>query len=187
MYCYSPPSSRIAGLLHVILHEWLAFYGAFWTAIRVVYLQRCSAVTGLVPSETAAVTVRSVYTTQARIMSRHFTQSHIRRVYACLAVTCHLRFRQNDRDLLRATAVTRGWNGHQHKSQHRKLTLEKNSLPLLLPELEPATFQPRGRCCNDSAILVPRAVMMGTMMTMMPQTLLIALSWQLQFDYVTVP
>ena len=32
-------------------------------------------------------------------------QSHIRKVYACLAVTCHVHFRQNDRDLLRATAV----------------------------------------------------------------------------------
>ena len=38
----------------------------------------------------------------------HFTQSHIRKVYACLAVTCHLQFWQNDRDLSRATAVTRG-------------------------------------------------------------------------------
>ena len=27
-------------------------------------------------------------------------------MYACLAVTCHLHFWQNDRDLLRATAVT---------------------------------------------------------------------------------
>ena len=35
-------------------------------------------------------------------------QSHIRKVYACLAVTCHLHFWQHDRDLLRATAVTRG-------------------------------------------------------------------------------
>ena len=34
-------------------------------------------------------------------------------VYACLGVTCHLHFCQNDRDLLRATAVTRGWNGHR--------------------------------------------------------------------------
>ena len=34
-------------------------------------------------------------------------QSHIH-VYACLAVTCHLHFGQNDRDLLRATAVTQG-------------------------------------------------------------------------------
>ena len=34
------------------------------------------------------------------------------RVYACLGVTCHLRFWSNDRGLLRATAITRGWNGH---------------------------------------------------------------------------
>ena len=37
----------------------------------------------------------------------HFKQSHIRKVYACLAVTCHLRFWQNDRGLLLATAVIR--------------------------------------------------------------------------------
>ena len=37
----------------------------------------------------------------------HFTQNHIGRVQVCLAVTCHLHFRQNDRDLLCATAVTR--------------------------------------------------------------------------------
>ena len=49
-------------------------------------------------------------------------QSHIRKVYACLAVTCHLHFWQNDQGLLRATAVTRGWNGYRNKSQHRKLT-----------------------------------------------------------------
>ena len=40
-------------------------------------------------------------------MSRHFMQiSHIRRVHACSAVTCHLHIRQNDRSLLRATAHT---------------------------------------------------------------------------------
>ena len=44
-------------------------------------------------------------------------QSHIHKVHACLAVTCHLHFWQNDRDLLRATAVTRGWNGYRNKSQ----------------------------------------------------------------------
>ena len=34
------------------------------------------------------------------------------RVYAYLGVTCYLHFWQNGRGLLRATAVTRGWNGH---------------------------------------------------------------------------
>ena len=32
---------------------------------------------------------------------------------------------QNFRDLLHATAVTRGWNGYRNKSQQRKLTLGK--------------------------------------------------------------
>ena len=72
----------------------------------------------------------------------HFTQSHIRKVYACLAVTCHLHFWRNDRGILRAaTAVTQGWNGHRNKSQHRKLTLEKKILPPLLQRFEPATFR----------------------------------------------
>ena len=39
-----------------------------------------------------------------------------------LAATCHLRFGQNDRGLLRATAVTWGWNRYRNKSQHN-LTL----------------------------------------------------------------
>ena len=46
-----------------------------------------------------------------------------------LAVTCHLHFWQNDRDFLRATAVTRGWNGYRNKSQHRESTLEKKIIP----------------------------------------------------------
>ena len=35
------------------------------------------------------------------------------RVYACLGVTCHLYFGQNDPGLLRATVVTRGWTEHR--------------------------------------------------------------------------
>ena len=35
------------------------------------------------------------------------------RMYVCLGVTFHLHFCKNDRGLLRATAVTRGWNGHR--------------------------------------------------------------------------
>ena len=31
----------------------------------------------------------------------------------CLAVPFHLHFGQNDRDLLHATVVTRGWNGYE--------------------------------------------------------------------------
>ena len=83
---------------------------------EVVYSQRCLVVTWLVPREThAAVSARSVYTIQPCTVSRHFMQSRIRRVQARLAVTGHLHFWQNDRDLLRATAVTRGWNGYRNK------------------------------------------------------------------------
>ena len=82
----------------------------------------------------------------------HFMQSHIRKVYACLAVTCHLHFWQNDRGLLHATGVTRGWNRYQNKSQHRKLTLgEENSpaapagirtrdLSITSPALQPRSY-----------------------------------------------
>ena len=84
-----------------------------------------------------------------------FNKIHIRKVYACLAVTCHLHFWQNDRDFLRATVVTRGWNGYRNKSKHRKSTLEKKILPPFQQGFEPATFQSRVRCSNHWAIPAP--------------------------------
>ena len=54
-------------------------------------------------------------------------QSHIRKEYACLAVTCHRHFWQIDRDLLRATAVTRGWNGYRYESAQKVDSGEENS------------------------------------------------------------
>ena len=99
----------------------------------------------------------SVYTIQpCTRLQCHFIQSHIGRVYVCLAVTCHLHFWQNDWDLLRATAVTWGWNGYRNKSQHRKLTLEKKILPQLLPGLEPGTFWSWVRRSNHWAIPAPQ-------------------------------
>ena len=87
-----------------------------------------------------------------------FNKIHIRKVYACLAVTCHLHFWQNDRDFLRATVVTRGWNGYRNKNQHRKSTLEKKILPPFQQGFEPATFQSRVRCSNHWAIPAPTRV-----------------------------
>ena len=51
-------------------------------------------------------------------------QNHIPTVprCTCLAATCHLHVWQNEGDILRATAVTRGWNKYQNKSRHRKHT-----------------------------------------------------------------
>ena len=99
-----------------------------------------TALAWLVPHETAAVSAQVLYTPYNHAPC-HFMQSHIRKVDACLAVTCHLHFWQNDRDLLRATAVTRGWNGYRNKSQNRKLTVEKKILQPLQPGLEPGTFR----------------------------------------------
>ena len=75
-----------------------------------------TALAWLVPHETAAVS-EQVLCTPYNHAPCHFMQSHIRKVYACLAVTCHLHFWQNDRGLLRATAVTRGWNGYRNKKR----------------------------------------------------------------------
>ena len=63
-----------------------------------------TALAWLVPHETAAVSAQ-VLCTPYNDAPYHFMQSHIRKVYAFLAATCHLHFWQNDRDLLRATAV----------------------------------------------------------------------------------
>ena len=132
---------------HVILHEWLAYFIAcFWISTEVVYLQRwhgwCHM--NLLP-------LRRVLCTPYNHAPCHFMQSHIHKVYACLAVTCHLHFWQDDRDLLRATAVTQGWNGYRNRSQHRKLTLEKKILLPLPQGFKPATFQSRVRPSNHWA------------------------------------
>ena len=119
----------------------------FFYILFLFFIHRSGVLTALawlVPQETAAISARSVYT----IQPCHFMQSHIRKVCACLAVTCHLRFWQNDRGLLRATAVTRGWNGYRNKSQHRKLTTEKKIIPPFQQGFEPATFRSRVRSSN---------------------------------------
>ena len=113
-----------------------------------------TALAWLVPHETAAVSAQVLCTPYNHVPC-HFMQSHILKVYACLAVTCHPNFWQNDRDLLRATVVTRGWNGYQNKSQHRKSTLEKKILPPLQQGFDPATFQSRVRRSNHCAIPAP--------------------------------
>ena len=87
--------------------------GSAWVTsviVRFLNIHRSGVLTALawlVPHETAAISAQ-VLCTPYNHAPCHFIQSHIRKVYACLAVTCHLHFWQNDRDLLRATAVTRG-------------------------------------------------------------------------------
>ena len=139
---------------HVILNEWL--YPFIARIINIHGSGVLVALCGWCHVKCCRFDGSSVYTIQpCTRLQCHFIQSHIGRVYACLAVTCHLHFWQNDRDLLGATAVTRGWNGYRNKSQHRKLTLEKKTLPPLLQGFEPATFQSRVRRSNHWAIPLP--------------------------------
>ena len=80
---------------------WLLFVIVLFSALEQTHIALCT-----VP-------------TQPCTMSRHFNESHIQRMHACLAVTCYLHFWQNDRDLIRATAVTRGGTDTQIKFSRR--------------------------------------------------------------------
>ena len=95
--------------------------------------------TWLVPREPAAISVH--------VLCAPYNHAPVFRVISLeailvwcmrLAVTCHLHPRQNDQDLLCATVVTQGWNGYRNNSQHRKLTLKKKILLLLLTGLKPS-------------------------------------------------
>ena len=119
----------------------------FWLSTKVVYLQRwhgwCHM--KLLPSQ-------CVLCTPYNHAPCHFMQSLIRKVHAYLAVTCHMLFWRNDWGLLRAAAVTRGWNGYRNKSQHRKLTLQKK---IFLQDSNPRPFWSRAQHSNHWAIPAP--------------------------------
>ena len=90
----------------------------------------------LLPSQCLGAS--SVYTIQpCTSLPCHLIHSYIGRVQVCLAVTCHLRFWQNYRDLLCATTVTRGCT---LKADPRK---KRKKIPPLLRGLEPGTFRSR--------------------------------------------
>ena len=128
------------------------FYSAFFNIHRSGVL---TALAWLVPHESAAVSARSVYTIQPCTMSLH-AKPHLLKVYACLAVTCHLHFWQDDRDLLRATAVTQGWNGYRNRSQHRSWLWRRKFSRRSRRDSNPATtFQSRVRRSNHWATPAP--------------------------------
>ena len=128
--------------------QWVtvAVHSAFWISTVSGYCAVCLLLVWrhlkLLPSR------RELYVHQTSV--HQFTAPLSLKPHTCLAVTCHIHFRQNDRDLLRATAVTRGWNGYRNKSRHRKLTLKKNIRPALLRVLEPSRFWSRSRCCTTA-------------------------------------
>ena len=85
----------------------------------------------------------------------HFIQSHIGRVHVYLAVTCHLHFWQNDQYLLHAIAVAQGWNRYPNMSQHRKFTLKKKILLLLLQDLNLGPFDHKSSALTTELSLLP--------------------------------
>ena len=61
---------------------------------------------------------------QPCIISRHFIQSYIHRVHACLAVTCHRHFWQNEQDFFlkwskKCYCGNTGWNEYRNKSAQK--------------------------------------------------------------------
>ena len=96
-------------LSYMILHQWLTFlwrifeYPPKWctySADMAVGTWNCCHLGAFCVHPT---TIHHVTSLHAKI--------YVRRVHTCL--TCHLPFWQNDRDHLRATAVSRGWNWYQ--------------------------------------------------------------------------
>ena len=123
---------------HVILKEWQYHYFIARGVLTALFGCSMAGATW----NCCCLVANYVYTIQpCTSLQCYFKRSHIVRGHAYLAVTCHLHFWQNDRDLLRATTVTLWWNGYRNKSQHRKLTLEKKIFPPLLRRLEPATLR----------------------------------------------
>ena len=112
-------------------NEWIAssfffffFYTAFfqyppkWCTYIAVWLLHGWCHMKLLPSRRRFCVY---HTTMHHIISLYAKPHNLRRVHACFAVTCHLLFWQNYRDLLRATAVTRGWNGYRNKEPVQKV------------------------------------------------------------------
>ena len=99
--------------------------------------------------------VCSVYTIQPCTMPCHFIQSHICMVHACLAVTRHLHFWQNDRDFLRANAVV--WNGYRNESAQKVDPVEEKLSRRSCRDSKPATCRSRVRCPNHWALLAPQS------------------------------
>ena len=104
---YSPLSWADSLRSPVVLHERLAFYSAFFE-----YSPKWCTYSADMAGATwnCCRQSRRVLCTPYDHAQCHFMQSHIRKVHACLAVTCHLHFWQKNWDLLHATVVKRRRN-----------------------------------------------------------------------------
>ena len=123
-------------------HFWIATYSSVWLLYGWCHVELLS-----------SQRMFCVHCTATHHLQCHFIWSQICRVRLCLDVTCYLQLWQNDSDLLHATAETQRWNGYRNQSQHRKFSLEKNILPLLLPGIKPTTIRPQVQQSNHGAVL----------------------------------
>ena len=57
----------------------------------------------------------------------HFMQSHVRKLHACLAVTCHLHLGQNGRDSFTCYCGNTGVDGYRNESAQKVDPGEENS------------------------------------------------------------
>ena len=83
------------------MRDYTSFMARFLISTKGMYWQRCLVVTRLVPCETAAVSahVLCIPYNHAPVFSvTSFEVTYV--VWLCLAVTCHLHFWQNERDIL---------------------------------------------------------------------------------------
>ena len=137
---------------HVILSTWVTnfFIEHFWISTKVVKLQRwhgwCHM--KLLPSQ-------CILCTPYNHAPCCLMQSHIRKVYACLAATCHLHFWQNDWDLLRATAVTRGWNRYQKKESTQKVDPGEEIFPTAPAGIWTCNLSITRFCTDFHTVLTP--------------------------------
>ena len=131
--CSLLSNRRTALFPHVIPSKWLAFL------LRILNIHRSGVRTELTGCYMIDATwnccrlgVRSVCTIQPCTSLRcKFIRSHRRSVRVCLGVTCHLQFWENDRDLSRATAVTRGWNAYQKYELAKKVHPGEETSPVM--------------------------------------------------------
>ena len=129
----------------MILKEWLLlFIARFWISTEVYWQHYSACYMAGATWNCCRLGARSVCTIQpCTRLQCSFIRRYTFRVHVCLAVICHLYFWQNDRHLLHATVVTRGWNGYQNKRQHRELTLRRN---LSCRDSNPEPFYHKSGC-----------------------------------------
>ena len=99
--------------------EWVTVASLFLISTQVVTVLICCCMAGATWN-CYRLGASSAYTIQpCTSLHCHFIRIHICRLHVYWTVTCPLHFWQNDQYFLRATAVTRGWNGYRNKSAQK--------------------------------------------------------------------